>query len=387
MRRGSEGRREHLRLSAVSELRPETVAVTAGRADPEPGAPVITPVVLSSVYHPGGPVAYMRAGNPTWEAFERALGALEGGEALAFASGMAATTTLLELLPVGARVVAPVSGYYDVPLYLRERHEAGRLEVALVDVADTGATLAACEGASLLWVETPTNPLMHVADLPALVAGAHERGAQVVVDNTFATPLLQRPLELGADAVVHSVTKYLAGHSDLLMGAVVVRDPELRERLARARTRYGGIPGPMEAYLALRGLRTLAVRLERAQASAQVIAERLAGHPAGERVRYPGLADDPGHERARRQMRGSGAMLSFEVAGGAEAADRVCAATRVIVHATSLGGVESTMERRTRWPGEVELGTPPSLVRLSVGIEHVEDLWADLEQALERARA
>jgi cystathionine gamma-synthase len=367
----------------MTELRPETVVVSAGRPEAEPGAPLTQPVVLSSTYHPGGPVAYVRAGNPTWGAFEQALGALEGGEALAFASGMAATTTLIELLPVGARVVAPSSGYYDVPLFLRDRRQEGRLEAELVDLTDTDATLTACEGAALLWLESPTNPLLHVLDLPLLIEGAHERGALVAVDNTFATPLLQRPLDLGADAVVHSVTKYLAGHGDLLMGAVVARDREYRDRIARARTHYGGLPGPMEAFLALRGLRTLAVRLERAQANAQALAERLEAHPAVELVHYPGLPGDPGHELAARQLSGFGAMISFEVQGGAEAAERVCEAARVIAHATSLGGVETSMERRTRWPGEVEIGTPPSLIRLSVGIEHVEDLWADLEQALE----
>jgi cystathionine gamma-synthase len=369
----------------VTDVRPETVIVNAGRPDPEPGAPLTQPVVLSSTYHPGGPVAYIRAGNPTWRAFEEALGALEGGEALAFSSGMAAATTLIELLPVGARVIAPSSGYYDVPLFLEDCQEAGRLEVERVDLTDTDAVLRACNGAALLWLESPTNPLLNVVDLFALVGGAHARGALVAVDNTFATPLLQRPLELGADAVVHSVTKYLSGHGDLLMGAVVVSDSDYRERLARARLRYGGLPGPMEAFLALRGLRTLAVRFERAQANAQALAERLAAHPAVERVRYPGLPSDPGHELAVRQMDGFGAMLSFEVREGAEAAERVCAAARLIVHATSLGGVETTMERRTRWPGEVAMGTPPSLIRVSVGIEHVDDLWSDLEQALETA--
>jgi cystathionine gamma-synthase len=370
-------------MSENPQLRPETTVVGAGRPAPSPGAPIVAPLVLSATYHAGGAVAYGRTGNPTWEAFEAAVGALEGGDALAFASGMAASTTLLETLPLGARVVAPASGYYEVQAFLRDRATAGRLDVELVDVADTEATLAACSGARLLWVETPTNPLLDVADLAALVEGAHSAGALVVVDNTFATPLLQRPLELGADAVLHSVTKYLSGHGDLVMGVVATRRPELHASLGRLRGLYGGVPGAAEAFLALRGLRTLAVRVERAQANAMELAGRLAAHPAVERVRYPGLPSDPGHDRARRQMRGFGAMLSFEVRGGPEAAERACAAVRVIVHATSLGGVESLMERRARWPGEVEMGTPAALVRLSVGIEHVEDLWADLERALD----
>ncbi len=362
--------------------RPETLVVSAGRAHLAPGAPLTPPVVLAATYAAGGPLAYGRSGNPTWEAFEEALGALEGGHALAFASGMAAAATLLEGLGVGARVVGPASGYQDVRAFLRERHAAGRLEVQLTDVTDTAETLEACRDAALLWLESPTNPLVAVADLPALIEGAHARGALVVVDNTFATPLLQRPLALGADAVVHSATKYLAGHGDVLMGAAVTRDPELRDGLAGRRALYGGVPGPVEAFLALRGLRTLAVRLECAQASAQTLAERLAAHPVVARVRYPGLPGDPGHERASRQMRGFGAMLSFEVYGGARAAERICASTRLVVHATSLGGVESSMERRARWQGEREMGTPASLIRLSVGIEHPDDVWADLERAL-----
>jgi cystathionine gamma-synthase len=364
------------------DLRPETLAVAAGRPPLEPGAPLSEGVVFSATYRAGGDYGYGRTGNPTWLAFEAALGAIEGGFAVAFASGMAAATTLLETLPLGAKVVGPASGYFDVRAFLDNRGASGRLDVELVDLTDTEAVASACPGASLLWLESPTNPLLGIADLPVLIERAHAEGAQVVVDNTFATPLLQRPLDLGADLALHSVTKFLSGHSDLLLGAIVTRDEQCRDELVRFRAAYGGVPGPMEAFLALRGLRTLAVRLDRAQASAQVLAERLLAHASVERVRYPGLPGDPGHERARRQMRGFGAMLSFEVRGGAEAAERVCTAARLIAHATSLGGVETLMERRSRWAGEVEMGTPPSLIRLSVGIEHVEDLWADLEQAL-----
>lgn len=361
------------------DVRPETRVVSAGRPAPGPGAALSPPVVFASTYRAGGRVDYGRDGNPTWEAFERAIGELEGGAGTAFCSGMAAATTLLEGLPVGARVVAPTSAYMGVRGFLRERAASGRLEVELVDVTDTAATLAACKRTDLLWLESPTNPLIGIADLAALVAGAHDSGALVVADNTFATPLLQRPLELGADAVLHSVTKYLAGHADLLMGAVVTADDTLREGLVHRRHLYGGVPGAMDAFLALRGLRTLAVRLERAQANAQILAERLAAHPAVALVRYPGLPGDPGHQLAARQMRGFGAMLSFELHGGALAAERVCEAARLITYATSLGGVESLMERRARWPGDADL--PPGLIRFSVGIEHVEDLWADLERA------
>jgi cystathionine gamma-synthase len=227
--------------------------------------------------------------------------------------------------------------------------------------------------------------MMAIADLAALSAGAHGLGLSVVVDNTFATPLLQRPLELGADVVVHSVTKFLAGHSDVVMGAVVVDDSERFEALRVRRSRHGGVPGPLEAFLALRGVRTLAVRLERAQANAAELAPRLAGHEAVARVRYPGLADHPGHDLASRQMDGFGAVLSFEVHGGAPVADAVCAGVGLCVHATSLGGVETLLERRQRWEGEED--TPPGLVRVSVGIEHVEDIWSDLAAALDGAAA
>jgi cystathionine gamma-synthase len=370
----------------MSDQRPETIVVHAGRPAAAPGAPLNAPVVLSSTYRAGGEYAYVRHGSPTVASLEEALGELEGGRALAFSSGMAAATSCLETLALGSRVVAPSSAYFDVRSYLREGTARGRFSAELVDVTNTEATLAACVGADLLWLESPTNPLIGVADLPALIAGARERGVRVVVDNTFATPLLQRPLELGADAVMHSVTKYLSGHADVLMGAVVTRDEELLARIHRERDVRGGVAGAHDAFLALRGLRTLAIRLERQQANAQALAERLAAHPAVERVRYPGLPSDPGHERAKRQMAGFGAMVSFEVHGGADAAERVCRAARVIAYATSLGGVETLMERRSRWAGEREGGTTPeALIRMSVGIEHVDDLWADLEQALAHA--
>ena len=234
--------------------------------------------------------------------------------------------------------------------------------------------------ADLLWLESPTNPLIDVADLTALCRAGREAGALVVVDNTFATPLGQQPLALGADLVLHSATKFIGGHSDLLTGIAVAASEELAARLVRRRQLAGATPGALEAFLALRGLRTLPVRLARAQESAGVLAARLLDHPAVERVRYPGLADDPGHALAARQMNGFGAMLSFEVRGGAAAADAVCRALRVVTNATSLGGVESTIERRAKLAGQEHI--PPGLLRFSVGVEHVEDLWDDLSAAL-----
>jgi len=359
---------------------PATIAVTAGRPVATPDAPLNEAVAFASAYHAGGPIAYARDGNPNWSALEDAVGRLEGGDALVFASGMAAIAAVVDTLPVGAKVVAPIEGYNGTRRLLRDAGAPGRWDVHFVDVTDTDATLAACDGAALLWLESPTNPLNGVVDLPAVIAGAHERGAQVAVDNTYATPLLQRPLELGADIVVHSVTKLLSGHSDVVLGATVTRDDGCCDALRRHRSAYGAVPGPMEVFLALRGLRTLALRVERAQANARVLAERLAGDPHVSGVRYPGLVDDPGAARAAAQMDGPGAMVAFEVRGGADAAEATCKAARLIVHATSLGGIETTMERRARWAEDA--GIPPALVRMSVGCEDVEDLWSDLARAL-----
>jgi cystathionine gamma-synthase len=345
--------------------RPETVAVTAGRPD-GPGEPVNSPIEPASNFRAAGDFsAYARdQGTATWRAFEAALGALEGGRALAFASGMAAVSAVLDLVPVGGRVVVPGDCYGGTRELLADGVAAGRWAVDAVDQPDTQAVIAATGGADLLWLESPSNPLLEVADLPALLSAARAAGVRSAVDNTFATPLLQRPLDLGADVVVHSVTKFLGGHSDLLMGAAVTGDDPLAAALARRRMLAGATPGALEAFLALRGLRTLPVRLRQAQESAAELARRLGGHPGVERVRYPGF----------------GAMLSFDVRGGAGTADAVCAAVRVIVSATSLGGVESTIERRNKLPGQEHV--PPGLLRLSVGCEHVEDLWEDLDAAI-----
>jgi cystathionine gamma-synthase len=376
-----EARPTHVPVTdAAHALHPATLAITAGRPVEAPDAPLNEPVAFASAYHAGGPVAYARDGNRTWSALEAALGVLEGGSALAFASGMAAIAAVLDTVPVGAKIVAPRDGYSGTRVLLRDVGVAGRWVPELVDVTDTGAVVEALDGATLVWLESPTNPLNGIVDLRAIVAAAHERGAIVAVDNTYATPLLQRPLELGADVVVHSVTKLLSGHSDVVLGATVTAEGDRCEALRQYRTFHGGIPGPMEAYLALRGLRTLALRVERSQANAGVLAERLAAHPDVPRVRYPGLSSDPGAARAAQQMDGPGSMIAFEVAGGAAAAEAVARATRVIVHATSLGGIETTMERRARWVEDAAI--PPSLLRLSVGCEDVEDLWVDLERAL-----
>ncbi|GAA1428851.1 aminotransferase class I/II-fold pyridoxal phosphate-dependent enzyme [Microlunatus lacustris] len=374
-------------LSPLPTLHPETVAVTVGRPDRVVDAPLNTPVTFAATYvgdhdTTSGSLGYGRYGNPTWQALEDGIGALEGGRALTFSSGMAAAHAVLDLLAPGSTVVLPYNCYLGVAASVDVRAERDGWTVRKVDVADTDAVLAAAEGADLVWIESPTNPTIEVADLPAI--GAALAGTvRLVVDNTFATPLLQQPLAIGADIVLHAVTKFIAGHSDALLGALVVRsdDTDTFRLLDTVRRSRGATPGTMESYLALRGLRTLPLRLERAQASAQVLAERLAAHPVVQRVRFPGLPDDPGHERAARTMAGFGSLISVDLADAATA-DAFVSAAKIWVFATSLGGVESTFERRRRWAGELP-SVPEGLVRLSVGIEHVEDLWADLAQALD----
>jgi cystathionine gamma-synthase len=372
-------------------ISPATLAVTAGRPDRVPGAPVNPAVVLASTYVSAGPpepgvAMYTRYDAPTWHPFEEALGALESSPlpALVFGSGMAAVAAALSLVPPGGRVVVPRHAYQVTLVLTADLSARTGIRVESVDVADTDAVLAALPGADLLWLESPTNPMLEVADLPTLCAGAREVGCLVAVDNTFATPLGQQPLRFGADVVVHSVTKALAGHSDVVLGAAVTGDPDLRARLASYRTTHGAIAGPWEVWLALRGLRTLALRVERSWHNAGVLAVRLAAHPAVVEVRYPGLPTDPGHERAARQLSGFGSILGLRPRGGAAAADAVVDAVRLWVPATSLGGVESMLERRRRFATE-SATVPEDLLRLSVGIEDVDDLWRDLDQALHPA--
>ncbi|HEX5189242.1 MAG TPA: PLP-dependent aspartate aminotransferase family protein [Streptosporangiaceae bacterium] len=366
-------------------LHPHTTLITAGRPADEPGQPLNVPIVLASNFRAGehGQTAgreYSRDdATPGWEALEEVVGELEGGEAVAFSSGMAAAAAVLGQVPARARLVAPTDCYAGVQALLADGQRQGRWQVDLVDITDTAAAVAAARRADMVWLESPTNPLLGIADLPAVCAAARESGALVVVDNTFATPLLQQPIALGAHIAVHSATKFLGGHSDLLLGVAVAGTAELGRRLRRRREVSGAVPGALETFLVLRGLRTLALRLDRSQGNATELARRLADHPAVTRVRYPGLPDDPGHARAAAQMTGYGAVLAFEVAGAAEA-NWICDSVRVIRSATSLGGVESTIERRAKVAGQHHL--PPGLLRLSVGCEHIEDLWNDLTNAL-----
>jgi cystathionine gamma-synthase len=360
---------------------PDTVVISLGRPAAAPGGPLNVPITPASALQAGGEAGYARDGHAPWTALEEVIGALEGGRALTFSSGMAAATAAIGLFPPGAVVVAPAVAYMDVRRSLARLQEAGHAEVRLVDITDTEAVLTACDGAHVLWIESPTNPLLGVADVPRLCEHARERGMLCVVDNTFATPLLQRPLERGADIVVHSATKAMGGHSDLLLGAAVTASDAHFAAMLEARELGGATPGALEAYLCLRGLRTLPLRLDRAQGNAGVLAERLAAHPAVHEVRYPGLASHPEHQRAADTLAGPGFMLTFRVHGGAARADALVAAVTVLTHATSPGGVETTLERRARYPAERGV-VPDDLLRVSVGCEHVEDLWADLERAL-----
>ena len=387
-----------------SDIRPATTVVSVGRPDRTPGAPVNPPVVLSSTYvgsEPSAPGAleYARIDTESWHPMEQAIGELERADrpGLLFGSGMAAISAALDLTPPGGVLVVPRHAYHASLVAARELADRCGVEIRSVDIADTAAVVAAVRGGSgetaddaaapadLVWLETPTNPMLEIADIKAVSQAAHEVGAVVVVDNTFATPLLQRPLELGADVVVHSVTKYLAGHSDVVLGAVVTSDPDLWARVRARRTIGGGIAGPFESWLALRGLRTLALRVERAQQNTAELARRLQDHPDARAVAYPGLPDHPQHALAAEQMDGFGGILTVRVHGGREAAQRVTEAVRLWLPATSLGGVESMLERRRRWANEAA-SVPEDLLRVSVGIEDVEDLWADLDQALRAAR-
>ena len=363
-------------------VRPESWLVSAGR-EREPGAPLNVPLVPASNFVLGDRRAYARDdGTPTWEALEEVVGGLEGGDAVAFASGMAAIAAVFDQVFAGSVVALPDDCYQGVARLAEAGQAKGRWTVKRVAVDDTDAWVRACEHADLIWLESPSNPLLVVADVKAICAAPRKPGAILAVDNTFATPLNQRPLELGADVSVQSATKFIGGHSDLLAGVATTKDPDLRVALEKARELAGATPGTLEAFLAVRGARTMALRLERAQQTAMILAARLEAHPHVTRTRYPGLASHPTHEVARRQLRGFGTIISFDVRGGVEAADAVCAYVGLIQHATSLGAVESTMERRAAIPGQEHL--PPSMLRLSVGIEDPEDLWADLDQALRR---
>ena len=375
-----------------------TRAIHAGQSpDPSTGA-VMTPIYATSTYVQSSPgehqgFEYSRSHNPTRFAYERCVAALEGGtRGFAFASGLAATSTILELLDSGSHVIAMDDVYGGTyRLFERVRRRSAGLDFSWVDLTDPAAFEAAIRpDTKMVWIETPTNPLLKLVDIEKIASIARKRGLIVVVDNTFCSPMIQRPLELGAHIVMHSATKYLNGHSDIVGGMVVVGDDaELAEKMAFLQNAVGGVQGPFDSFLALRGLKTLHLRMRAHCENAQALAEWLQAHPAIERVVYPGLADHPQHELAKRQMHGFGGMVTIFVKGGLDAAKRFCERTELFALAESLGGVESLVNHPTIMthasvPPErrAQLGLFDNLVRLSVGVEDLDDLKADLERAL-----
>jgi len=369
----------------LNKLATESKVVAAGRPTKQPDGALNPPIALNSTFHEGGPIGYGRYGNETWSALEDAISILEGGKTLLFSSGMAAISAVFSLLPEGSVVVAANNGYQGTTTLLKKLHESEKLKVRFVNLANTDETMASIPGAQMLYLESPLNPLLEIIDLPKLVAAGKAAGCGVAVDNTLATPLLQNPLALGADIVIHSVTKYLSGHSDLILGSLSTNDLALYNRLEQSR-RYGGaIAGPFEAWIALRGIRTLALRMQRSQENALELASRLSKDGRVTKVRYPGLPTDAYHQMAKSFMKGFGAMISFDVNGTADQVDLMCNSSKLITNATSLGGVESIWERRRRWATESTL-VPENLIRFSVGIENVDDLWADIQHALSVAK-
>lgn len=371
-------------------MRFETLAVHAA-AQPDGDTGAVTPAIhLSTTFQraadgsfPSG-YAYVRDGNPNRAALERALGLIEGGTAaVAFASGMAATNAVFQALAPGDHVVAPQAAYYGTPKLLRDQFARWGLATTFVDMTDHAATAAAIRAETkVVWVETPSNPLISVTDIAAVVAMAKRVGATVICDNTWATPCLQRPLELGADLVMHSTTKYLSGHSDTMGGAVIGHDGNpLLARIKRLQVEAGAVPSPFDCWLVLRGIRTLPWRMRAHCATAMAVARFLAGHPKVERVHYPGLPSDPGYSVAKGQMSDFGGVVSVVVPGGRPNAFVVAGRLALVTRATSLGGPESLVEHRASIEGR-ETRAPEGLLRMSVGLEHPDDLIADWEQAL-----
>ena len=384
----------------------ETYVVSAGRPAHDHDAPVNTPITLTSTFRGAGTVVsddrvYARFSNPNWDDFEEVVAGLEGADlpALVFPSGMAAIDSVMNLVPVGSTILIPKHVYMASATLAQDIAKRGICDVVRIDLLNTESVIEAMEIAAanrgtnaeninysapkvLLWLESPTNPMLEVAELPVILEAARRLGIVSAVDNTFATPIAQNPLAMGADIVVHSATKYLAGHSDVVMGVTVTSNPELREAMYHHRTVGGAIAGPVETWLALRGIRTLALRVEKSMNNAQYLAEKFTELPGITEVRYPGLPDDPGHQRAASQMRGGfGAILCIVLDATAEETERFLDALHLWTPATSLGGVESLVERRRRHSSEPE-SIPVSLVRMSVGIENPEDLYQDVVAAL-----
>lgn len=343
-----------------------TKVISKGRPEKNNDGPINTPVSLNSSYHAGGNIGYGRYGNDTCSSLEEVITSLEKGRTLAFSSGMSATQAILNLAPVGAKIVASNQGYAGVNATLNKLDKANKVQAVFVDIANTGEVLGNLEEAWMLWIESPTNPMLQVADIERLIKSAKRNNVIVVVDNTFATPINQVPLDLGADISINSVSKYFAGHTDVLGGSVSTNNSELYDLIEFERKIGGTIMQPFEAFLALRGIRTFPMRFDKAQDTAKKIVKELKNHSLVKEVYYPGF----------------GAMISFDIYGTPEDSEKICSSSRLIANATSLGGVESLWERRRRWPLENHI-VPETLIRLSIGCEDPDDLWRDINGCLD----
>ena len=365
-------------------MHPDTWLISQGRPT-ESGDPLnFQPTMASNFRLPGDRYYNRTEGTETAGAFEELIGGIEGGRTLAFSTGMAAVSAVFDSLAVGSTLVIPEDPYHATNGLAVDGEKQGRWTVVRLDLADTDAWVAAASTADLLWIETPANPLMTVADLPTICTAPRKDGCLIAVDGTFATPLVQKPLALGADISMHSATKFIGGHSDLMAGVLTMSNDALYEDLWSRRVRLGSTIGGLEAFLAIRGARTLALRMERSMDNARTLAERLEAHGEIARVRYPGLPSHDTHDNAATFMDGFGAMMSFEVTGAGERASAVVEHTSIINNATSLGGIESTWERRALIAGQETM--PPTLIRFAVGCENVDDLWADISAALDATK-
>lgn len=343
-----------------------TKVISRGRPKPMPDGPINVSVSLNTTFHEGGEVGYSRYGNDTCKAFEDVVSSLEGGRTLAFSSGMSATASILSILPLEGKIIASNQGYAGVNATLKKLTYEGKINAVFVDITNTGEVLGHIDGASMLWIESPTNPMLGVADIERLIKSAKHNNVITVVDNTFATVINQKPLDIGADISINSASKYLAGHTDVLAGTISTNNSEIYEAIEFERKINGSILQPFEAFLALRGIRTFPIRFEKAESNAKFLYSKLINHESVKNINYPGF----------------GAMISFEICGTPEDADKVCSSSRLIAYATSLGSVESLWERRRRWPLESNL-VPETLIRLSVGCEDQDDLWNDIKYCLD----
>lgn len=350
----------------MKKMKNETRLIHKGRPDPSPDQGMNTSISLNSTLHAGGSVGYARYGNQSCLDLESVIESLEHGKTLAFSSGMSAFSAIASNIPHGSIIVASDQGYAGITETLRRMHNDGKIVLRFVDIENTNDVLDSMSNAFMVWIESPTNPLLKIADIKTIISHAKKIGVLVGVDNTFATPLRQVPLDMGADISLNSVTKYMAGHSDVLAGSISTNNKMLFDNIEFTRKLTGTIIQPFEAYIALRGMRTFSLRFEKAEANAKIIVRLLSAHELVTKVYYPGFSS----------------VVSFEIEGNAEQAEKVCSSAKLVSNTTSLGAVESTWERRRRWALESST-VPENLIRLSVGCEDVDDLWLDIKKAIE----